>query len=53
MGNGGYCGTCLDGARGVMGGVLLVRERKVVWRVIQRLLKQDWGQANVVWDHTR
>ena len=23
-----------------------------VWRVIQRLLKQDWGHANVVWDHT-
>ena len=29
------------------------REREVGWRVIQRLLKQDWGQANVVWDHTR
>ena len=28
------------------------REREVVWRVMQRLLKQDWGHANVVWDHT-
>ena len=29
------------------------REREVVWRVMQRLLKQDWGYANVVWDHTK
>ena len=29
------------------------REREVGWRVIQMLLKQDWGNANVVWDHTR
>ena len=28
------------------------REREVGWREIQRLLKQDWGHANVVWDHT-
>ena len=28
------------------------RENAVGWRVIQRLLKQDWGHANVVWDHT-
>ena len=28
------------------------RESEVGWRVIQRLLKQDWGHANVVWDHT-
>jgi len=28
------------------------RERKEGRRVIQRLLKQDWGHANVVWDHT-
>ena len=25
-------------------------EKEVVWRVMQRLLKQDWGHANVVWD---
>ena len=28
------------------------RERVVGWRVIQRLLKQDLGHFNVVWDHT-
>ena len=27
-------------------------EREVAWRVIQRLLNQDWGHASVVWDHT-
>ena len=28
------------------------REMKLGWRVIKRLLKQDWGNVNVVWDHT-
>ena len=34
-------------------GILInpAREREVGWRVIQRLLKQDW--RHVVWDHTR
>ena len=30
-----------------------VSKSEVNWRVIQRLLKQYWGHADVVWDYTR